>query len=170
MIALHNKARILGIDPSTRGFGFVVIEINGRVLHRGVAQVPSRETADLLKRIEILCDEYGPDIIALEDCRTTYRGLRAQREINSIVGFAQLYEIRCALVSRSDVRKTLNLVPRATKHQIATRLGELLPELLPLLPPRRRPWEAERERMNVFDAAGLALVAIQSNVPEQLAA
>ena len=47
----------------------------------------------------------------------------------------------------------------ASKNDVAQQIASLLPDLAPLLPPKRRLWQSERERMNVFDAAALAIVA-----------
>jgi hypothetical protein len=46
--------------------------------------------------------------------------------------------------------------PPAPAHLLA--IAVALPELMPLLPPKPRPYAPERERMNIFDAAGLAFV------------
>jgi len=62
----HNRLRVLGIDPSTRGFGYAVVESDFRLIARGVAHIPSRRTRDLLNRIERLISMYKPDVIALE--------------------------------------------------------------------------------------------------------
>jgi len=155
----RNRLRVLGIDPSTRGFGYAVIEDNGRLIARGVAHIPSRRTRDLLDRVERLFSVYAPDVVALEDIFPTRRGDRAKREIERIAGYAHLREVRRVIVSRHDVRRALGLPDRASKNELADRIASILPDLAPLLPPKRKLWQSERECMNVFDAAGLAIAA-----------
>jgi len=46
-----------------------------------------------------------------------------------------------------------------TKQDRALALVERFPELLPRLPAKRRPWKSQDERMAIFSAASLVLVA-----------
>jgi hypothetical protein len=151
--------RVLGIDPCTRGFAFVVLESSGRVLGRGVSQIVPPDMLRLVDRAEGLIKKYRPAAIAVEDCSNTRRGPRAQQEIDRLIGLAHLYAVRIILVSRGEARKALGLAERATKYAIAVRLVEMLPELAPVLPPKPKAYTPERERMNIFDAAALALSA-----------
>jgi Holliday junction resolvasome RuvABC endonuclease subunit len=158
----RNRLRVLGIDPSTKGFGYLVLEGADRILARGVAHVPSRRTKDLLARIEKLFSTYRPDVVAVEDVFESRRRARALREIERIVGYAHLRDIDRTVVSLLEVRSSLGLPAGATKNEVAEKIVGLLPELAPLLPPKRRLWESELERMNVFDAAAFALAAMAS--------
>ncbi len=48
---------------------------------------------------------------------------------------------------------------RGTKHEMAEMLARNFPaELINKLPPKRRPWENEDGRMDIFDAVGLTVV------------
>ena len=47
-----------------------------------------------------------------------------------------------------------------TKYEIAVAITRWLPELEGYLPPRRKLWFPEDERMNVFDAVSFALTAL----------
>lgn len=149
--------RILAIDPSTKGFGFAVLEGNDRLVDWGVAGLWSKSDEEFLTRLEAMVDRYRPAIIAVEDTSSTRRGERAQRRIEAVVEYAELRDVHPILVSRSEVRSSLDLPTDATKHEAAARIAELFPELGTLLPPERKPWQSEDERMNVFDAVALAI-------------
>ena len=152
-------ARILAIDPSTRGFGYAVLENTGRLIDWGNAEIGTEGANPFLDRVKKVVDRYSPYLLALEDCTLTRRGDRAQNLINAVVGYAELLEIQTALLSRADVEKSLALLPGCTKHEIATSIARAYPELLPLLPKKRRTWDSEHPRMNLFDAVGLAVAA-----------
>ena len=62
-------------------------------------------------------------------------------------------------MSRAAVQATL-LEKGATKQAIASRLAQIFPELLPHLPPERKPWMTEDDRMSVFDAVSFAVTSI----------
>jgi hypothetical protein len=79
------------------------------------------------------------------------------RQVDRAVGLAHLVNIEPVLVSRGEVRRTVSAAIDATGHDIAVLLAEVFPELRPQLPPKRRLWESEDERMKIFDAVGLAV-------------
>jgi hypothetical protein len=82
-------ARILAVDPSTRGFGFVVLEANGRPVDWGIKELSAkgkRVDRELLRRLDPIIDRYEPIVIVLEDCRDGVRGPRALRMIDTIAG------------------------------------------------------------------------------------
>lgn len=154
----NHYARILGIDPSTRGFGFAVLEANGRLVDWGVAEVYSTNDKEFLNRIEAIIGRYSPAVVAVEDLETnTRRGERAKRRINALVGYAQLRNIQPAILSSSEVRSIFGVSKRTSKYDLATAIVSAFPELEAILPPKRKPWKSEDERMNIFDATGLAL-------------
>lgn len=155
----HHYARILAIDPSTKGFGFAVLEGRGRLIDWGVAELYSRNDKEFLTRVEAIIDRYSPVVVAVEDVLVNQRrGERAKRRINAVVGYVHLREIHPAIVSFAEVRTLLGLPEDSTKHETAKVLITSFPELESVLPPKRRPWQSEDARMNIFDAVGLAVV------------
>jgi hypothetical protein len=50
-----------------------------------------------------------------------------------------------------------------TKHEIASMLARIFPELFWKLPPKRRAWEPERQIMTVFDAVALGFAYCERN-------
>jgi len=172
--ASHNQfARILGVDPSTRGFGFVVLEANGRPIDWGIKELTAkakRVDKELMRRLDPLISRYDPVIIALEDCRYGTRGERSLRMIDTIAGHAALLDKKRELLSREEVKAVLGLQDTATKHDIAVRVAECLPALRGYLPEKRRLGDSESEGMNIFDAASLALAAMLLRFPDRAAA
>ncbi len=62
------------------------------------------------------------------------------------------------MVSRPQVEEAFG--DPANKHEIARAVAELFPELSHRLPPRRKAWMSEDERMGIFDAASFALTVL----------
>ncbi len=151
----RDHARILGIDPSTTGFGFAVLEGNNRLVDWGLATLYSKDDEELLVRIDTLVRQYTPTAIALEDVTGRKKGVRNIRRLAQVRAYMEQRGIRCVLVSRADIRFALGLAEFATKHAVAERLATAFEELACLLPPPRRPWQSEDRRMNVFDALGV---------------
>src|SRR6266478_4453441 len=58
---------VLAIDPSTRGFGFAILEGSNRLIDWGVKETKKNKNARTLKLIEDLIDRYQPSVIVLED-------------------------------------------------------------------------------------------------------
>src|SRR5437870_703858 len=99
--------RVLAIDPSTRGFGFAVIENSDRLIDWGVKEVHRGKNSKSLALIKKLIEYYEPDLVVVEDC--TARGSRRRRRIKylirSILTLCSKIRIRTRLVPRLRVRK-----------------------------------------------------------------
>jgi Holliday junction resolvasome RuvABC endonuclease subunit len=153
----QTHSRILAIDPCTKGFGFAVLEGGNRLIDWGVARLYSKNDEEFLVRVDALINRYKPTAIAVEDVAGTRKGERTAKRVNDLVGYATLLDIERALVSGREAREALGLPYDATKYEVARTIAELFPELKATLPPPRKPWQTEDERMNVFDAVGLAI-------------
>lgn len=150
--------RALGIDPTTRGFAFALIE-GECVLDRGerivAARGKNRRCAEALVK---MIRRRQPDVLVLEDCAAcgSRRCARVRRLIGSFRSVASELGIPARLVSPRRLREIFAGNARATKHQVAIALGERFPELRIHVPPQRKPWMTEHPRANVFDAIALA--------------
>lgn len=142
-----------------------MLEGGNHLIDWGVARLYSKVDEEFLVRVDAIINRYKPTIIAFEDVSGTHRGERAAKRINDLVGYAALLDIERALVSRGEVRTALGLPYEATKYEVAKRIVTLFQELEATLPPPRKPWQTEDERMNVFDAVGLALGATFLHLP-----
>ena len=72
---------------------------------------------------------------------------------------AALRKLPVAIVTRPEIRERFGHVGK-TKWKIAKALVGRYPELEWKLPPKRKPWQSEDERMNIFDALSLAVTAL----------
>jgi RNase H-fold protein (predicted Holliday junction resolvase) len=64
----NREIRVLAIDPSTRGFGFAILEGPERLIDWGVKETTVDKNRRVLKLINDLIDEYQPNAIIVEDC------------------------------------------------------------------------------------------------------
>jgi len=153
------EKRILAIDPTTKGFGFAVMEGPERLIDWGVKGAKRSKKMRCLKLIMGLIDHYKPDVIVVEDYdgKDSRRCRRVQKLINRIQKLGLEKRIMTRSFSRSAVRKAFSPPGAFTKHQIATAIAQRLPELAPRLPPFRKPWMSEDYRMSIFDAVSFAL-------------
>lgn len=152
------RNRLIAFDPSTRGFGFAVFEGKGNLIDWGVVRIASDR--EFITRAAGMIDRYKPVAVAVEDVQHRHASNRAVRRINAIARYATTFKIALLKRTRVNVLVTLGM-PRATKHEIACQIAEIYPEELRVhLPPKRRPWMSEDDRMNIFDAVGLGLSAL----------
>ena len=66
--------------------------------------------------------------------------------------------LKVKLITGTKVRDRLLGQIKGNKQSLAEALAGLFPiELAPRLPPKRKVWKSEDPRMDIFDAAGLAV-------------
>ena len=162
MKSIHPKhIRILSIAPSTRGFGFAVLEDRETLVDWGVKSVKGNKNARSLVKVEELIAHYRPGVIVLHDnsAKASRRSARIQALGQEIFSVASKRDIGVELFSRQQVRKIFFADGRGTKHALAEILAKRFPEELGFrLPPKRRAWMSEDYRMDIFDAVALVLV------------
>jgi len=153
------EKRVLAIDPTTKGFGFAVMEEPERLIDWGVKGVMKSKKERSLELIADLIDQYQPDVIVVEDFagRGSRRCKRVQELIARIIKLGSEKKVRIRDFSPLSVKKAFFGSGASTKHQIATAIAQRLPELAPRVPPFRRCWMSEDYRMSIFDAVSFAL-------------
>lgn len=164
--SLRNE-RILGVAPSTKGFGFAVLE-RGALIDWGVKSVRSEKNGQSLRKLENLIDHYHPGCIALSDysSKQSRRAPRIRALGADIIKLANTRNIKGRLISPQDVRRCFLLDDRATKHRVAEFLAKMFPqELASRLPRKRRPWESESYQMGIFEAVALGLTVNKGSSP-----
>jgi hypothetical protein len=77
--------------------------------------------------------------------------------IDDIAILASARKIKVTRLARSAAKQAFGGARGLTKHEIATAIARLFPELAPRLPPLRKPWMPEDYRMAIFDSVALAL-------------
>lgn len=155
----HHTPRALAIDLSSRGFGYALFDSEGKLVDWGVRKVTGNKNAGCLTRIRALIRWYEPEVIVLEDCESGERHQRIKELSEDVSRLAERMEIRVVQIPWILVQSVCGGSPRATKEEIAARIGDHFPEIKPHLPPKRKPWMSEDERMSLFDAVALAATA-----------
>src|ERR1017187_5297999 len=153
--------RILAIAPSTRGFGFAVLEGQETLVDWGVKTVKGDKNVQSLAKVEKLIAHYQPGVLVLEDAsaKNSRRSPRIRKLCQQIIKMAATRKVSVKLHSRDQMMKTFIADGHGTKHALAEIIAKRFPEQLGLqLPPKRKPWMSEDSRMNIFDAVALALL------------
>jgi Holliday junction resolvasome RuvABC endonuclease subunit len=151
--------RVLAVDPTSRGFGFVLLEGPSQLIDWGVSHACGDKYTWCLTRITHLIDLYSPEVIVIENSAGSgsRRTARVRQLLREIQALAMNRDIPTRRYSRSELRQAFSKFGARTKYQIAKAIVGSFPELASRLPPFRKPWMCEDDRMSIFDALGLAL-------------
>lgn len=151
--------RVLAVSPSTRGFGFAVIEEPNELIDWGVKETKQDKNAQCRTLVGKLIDYYQPDVFVVEEwkAKDTQRRARIRALLEELSKLAAVKKVQTRSISRAAVRKVFSPSEAFTKQQIAITIASHFPELERQLPPNRKPWMPEDYRMSIFDAVSLAL-------------
>src|SRR5215468_8987466 len=157
--AYTSDPRVLAIDPSTRGFGFAILEGPNRLIDWGVKETKTDKRKRSLKLIADLIEQYQPSVLVVEDyTRKGSRRCRRVRElIKDISKLAVQRKIKVRNFSRLKVKQAFSESGTSNKYEIAIAIAKRFPELASRLPRFRKPWMSEDYRMSIFDAVALAI-------------
>ena len=130
------------------------------ILECGHKEVWGNKNAKSISKIKKLMKHFLPEVLVLQDvgskgCRRVRRTKALHRKINKIAT-----EERCKvrLFSGKALRVALLGKSNGTKHEMAETLVNIFPdELATKLPRKRRAYDSEEVRMDMFDAVALAL-------------
>ena len=150
---------VLAVDPSTRGFGFAVLEGPNRLIDWGVKETKTDKNRMTLKLATDLIERYQPSVIVVEDYagKGSRRCRRIERLINDITMLASKRQIKVRSFSRAKVKQTFSESGAINKYEIASAIAKRFPELAPRLPRFRKLWMSEDYRMSIFDAVAFGL-------------
>jgi Holliday junction resolvasome RuvABC endonuclease subunit len=170
--AYTKDIRVLAIDPSTRGFGFAVLEGPNRLIDWGVKETKTDKKRRSLKLIDDLIERYEPSVIVVEDYaeKGSRRCRRIQGLINDISKLASRTKVRVRSCSRAKVKQVFSESGASNKYEIATAIANRFPELAPRLPRFRKPWMSEDYRMSIFDAVAFGVTFFQFDNKRKLVA
>jgi hypothetical protein len=153
--------RILAVALSARGFGFVVMEGQKTIIEYGGRVADGDKNAQSLAKLEKLLNFYRPGVLVLQDveAKGSRRAPRIKTLNRQIKGVAEKQKVEVKLISKKQLRSLMLGNPKGTKQEMAEMLANDFPdELASRLPPKRKPWKSEDSRMDIFDAAALAVV------------
>jgi len=157
-----NPKRVLGIDPTSRGFGFVILESPATLVDWGVKVIRQQNEAKSVAKVSELIQHYRPEIVVLEDCTGSRRCARIQSLLGAVARLVKTEGLKSRRFRSSRVKKVFGTFRATTKYEIARAVAQQLPELAPRLPRFRKAWMSEDYRMTIFDAAALALTYFHS--------
>lgn len=158
-----HPARILAVDPMTRGFGYVVFEHPFNLEELGFARIVKEKRLGTIAYFEKLLADFEPGTVVLEDAEApgSRRHERVRELIETLATLARERGVAVSLIARTAVVARFSSgEARATKQMIAQTLVRHFPELRFKLPKPRKAWESEDERMSLFDALALAVTHV----------
>src|SRR5262249_9514985 len=166
--AYINDIRVLAVDPSTRGFGFAILEGPDRLIDWGVKETKVDKKRRSLRFIAELIHRYQPNVLVVEDYtgKGSRRCRRVRKLIKEISRLAVQRKIKVRNFSRLKVKQAFSESGTPNKCEIAIAIAKHFPELAPRLPRFRKPWMSEDYRMSIFDAVGFALTVFRFRTGE----
>ena len=108
MSQFRSKAfRILSIAPSSRGFGFAVLEGEKTLADWGVKQVEGDKNTQSLEKAKKLIAHYQPDLMVFQNASLKHsrRSPRIKALIKRIVAVVVTRKIKVAMFSHEQVRR-----------------------------------------------------------------
>lgn len=171
MTRINRKhVRILAIAPTTKGFGYAVLEGSEELVDWGVKVIQGNRNREALAKAKEMIAHYEPRILVLEDtsAKNARRAPRIRALTSKIRALARSQKLRVAMFSQKQIRHAFFPDGKATKHSLAEIMTQRFPEELgSRLPPKRRAWMREDSRMSIFDAVALAQMVQKPNKSPQ---
>jgi hypothetical protein len=155
------EKRVLSIDPTHRGFGYVVLEGSEHLIDWGVRHVQGSKNKASIQAASELISFCRPQILVLEDVssKNCRRRKRVRELIEALDELGRSQGLSVRRVAKTKVKRTLSV---SNKLQMAQSIATRFRELSSRLPPERKPWMSEDARMAIFDAAAFALALFGS--------
>jgi hypothetical protein len=153
-----DEKRVLTTDPIHRGFGYVIFEGPEQLIDWGVRHVDGQKNKASIAAAGEFISRYRPNILVVEDVAT--KGSRRCRRVRELVEaldrFGRERGLTVRKISQAKVKRAFSPSGIRNKDQIARFIAVQFPELARHVPPERKPWMSEDERMAIFDAAAFA--------------
>ena len=153
----RKSLRLLSIDLTAKGFGFALLDAKLGLLDWGFSAMSAADDNVFVMRLVARIDRGRPTALVLENFAPIKGRENALRRRDLVTGIATERHIGTAHVSRKIVQRVLGA---STKSEIARAIAGRFPELQSRIPPERKRWQTEDERMHIFDALALALVVM----------
>lgn len=159
----ESDRRVLAIDPVSRGVGYAVLEGQDNLIGWGTKTTGQADNGKSTHVIDKLIDQFRPDVLVLENWNSngSRRCPRVEKLLQRIAA-KEGKRVLVQLVTKREICAIGRLPLTGTKHGRATFLAQRFPELEPLLPPFRKPWMPEDDRMAIFDALSFAVAYVRT--------
>jgi hypothetical protein len=156
-----NEKRVLALSVNSQGFGFVSFDGPRELLDWGMRSFRGGVNAvkvPIKDKVLRLFDAHQPDILLLKESKTQ----QSKKIVDRIAKLARAQAIPIAFVSKHDIHEAF-AAEKQSKYHIGATIAVYYPELLPHLPPRRKPWQSEKYGIQIFEAAALGLAYFSDN-------
>ena len=154
---------ILALYPNSSGLGYACIQVPERLMDYGVTTTTPLSNGKLLRRTERFMKYYQPKVIVLRESFSKDGKGRSDRLIAAITTLAGEMGIEVHRYSKQQIRDTFEVFGAETRHEIASKIVQFLPELAHRAPKVRKWYEKEDYNMPVFDALALAITHAHLN-------
>lgn len=150
---------ILSLYPNTRGFGYICLENPQKLIDWGMMNCRPLSNGKILKQVAAMLDYFNPELLVMQDPDNRYarQNSRVSELIETIKDRAEEKSIKVFTYTREQVRSVFSSFGATTKHEIASKLLQWFPELMPRAPKARKLWMNEDYNMGIFDALSLAI-------------
>lgn len=161
---------VLAVHPTNAGFGWAALEGPLAVHDWGVSRARIDKNANSLRRLEQILDRLLPETLVLEafECRQTVARQRITKLCRAIVDLANGRGMEIAIYTRPMIRSTFESVGAVSRQEVAEAIGRQIPMLAGHVPQRRRAWEGEPHRLQMFSAVAVALTHYRLSCDELL--
>ncbi len=158
---------VLGVHPSSRGFGWAIFEGPASLFDWGTADIRGNKNAKALMRLERILDKYQPGVLSLEafEGTETKRAPRIRTIYRGLIKRAEARGIAVHLYTRARIRSTFADTGARTREEVAATVAERMEVLRPRLPKPRKIWIGEHPNIALFCAAALALTYFAVEYP-----
>jgi len=149
----------LAVFPTDCGFGYTRCYDALRFTEWGLERASGDKNTVCVRKFIRLINLHKPTDIILEDIPREQEHERP-RTSKLIIALAQISMSQGCTVhfySRAQIREAFHTHHAFTKHEIATAIGRIVPELQSAVPPKRKVWESDSLAMPFFSAISLAL-------------
>lgn len=150
--------RILGIAATIRGFAYGLTEGPGCLVDVNIRRRPAKK-ADVAKALASLIANSRPLFVAFGATKSK-RGTREQMLDDALTATCAKSSV---MILRITIRQlnALTTAPDPSKWDIAREVARQFPEIAHRLPKKPALWEAEDDRIGIFQAIAVATAAWQ---------
>ena len=162
----QNPERALALHATSRGFAFCVFDGPGTLSDWGIKHVGTGDkNKNSILVIEHLVARFDPHFIVIED--VTEAGGRRSARVKHLYRDVEKLADRGNLDTYSYPWQMVFSVfadgKPQTRHDLATMIAVILPQIGRRLPPKRKAWLPMDPRRALFDAAALAITHYAAN-------
>jgi Holliday junction resolvasome RuvABC endonuclease subunit len=157
----NGPAVVLGIHPSSRGFGWVALEGPLSVYDSGLCapKPKGQRDAACLRKVKWLLERLKPEAVVLEafDRGSSMRSESIRALCARIVALVRECGVPVEIYPRSDVQAMFRAVGAETRDEVAEAVARSFSALRHRLPRRRGTADREDHRLTIFSATAVVL-------------